>query len=259
MSKQDNFWKDKAFIWILVITGCVFLSLSLPIFLCLDEIAAKYPAIIESFELPFKALYAGFAIAGFYAVVYRIEQTHKQIAMTANNDNFSQYLKHRDYIFGELDNMTESRDCIKQIDNRKFYNLLFKRNTHTTFTVCADTDETNSLIASFKQFIYYFHDQARDMDVNDYADINRYYIEFIKRVRNKYLDQLAPDLAKHGISLAHDYFNVIIDGHGREFVAAKVYGVTEVLIELIILSGNERKNELADMQVYAFNEILNKK
>lgn len=161
---QDNFLRDKIFRVLLTVTVIISSALAVPIFLCFQGIASLYSDLMDAFELPFKILYAGFALTGFYAVIYRIRLTERQIGQTQKqidenlkqfqlsrvSDQFSIFIEHRKYVFEEIDELSEIPQVFR-LQKDLIYKSLFPNNNPKNFQLEDSPESLKNIVNSFNK------------------------------------------------------------------------------------------------------------
>lgn len=123
-------------------------------------------SVMDVLKLPIAMLTAVFAVAGFYAVVFRSQQTSIQIQETLNQNIFKNYLDHKKQFMDMLKGFEEQHHA-KFFNKDELYVKFFPKNSpkHVDFHAVVtggDKSELEYLILEYNKSVANFNTIVRD-------------------------------------------------------------------------------------------------
>jgi hypothetical protein len=123
-------------------------------------------SMMDVLKLPIAILTAAFAVAGFYAVVFRSQQTAIQIQETLNQNIFKNYLDHKKQFMDMLKGF-EEQHLAKFFNKDELYVKFFPKNSprHVDFHAVitgGDKSELEYLILEYNKSVANFNKIVRD-------------------------------------------------------------------------------------------------
>jgi len=211
-----NIFSEKLFIAILLITLIIVILVLFLMFYNLNFIwkpadLKSYTNFIDTFNLPLGLLTAGLAVLSFYALIYRLRltekqilQTQEQIKLSQKTTTLSQYLEHRKYIKERLKELEDLREYGISIPNKNaIYKKLFPENSPKVFEI---PTESNAIKYPAHKLIGNFCNDFKlalvTIDTLNNIDDENFITEKFETI----FTNLLLDLGQLGITFKSDYY-----------------------------------------------------
>ncbi|MDC7830303.1 MULTISPECIES: hypothetical protein [Pseudomonas] len=132
-----------------IIIGFIILNAEAPKDLCLK--AECFDNFIKLMKVPIAILALAFPLAGMVAAYHRSMETNEQIKIALSNNNFSNFIKHRDDFIEYLNEYLKSEFCnCLIIDPRKLYTLVYPDNTYNSLQTYIDNPNLIPLLVDIE-------------------------------------------------------------------------------------------------------------
>jgi hypothetical protein len=203
---------------------------------------------LDAFDFPIKIASAGFALAGFAAILHRSEQTRQQLEHSISQNIFKNYIDHKNEFMVNL-TLLESDNAITIKNKSTLYKNLFPYNNiqNVEFTskgkrgersdLLFRIEEYNKLVTEFNDIPPDFGEPTRKDDLKVFAQWISEYLVFSSKI------QIEP----------HPDKLLKIGGDWKGIISSKVFkGVPEDMEDFIYIG----EKVLTDLSSFSFPSEL---
>jgi len=107
---------------------------------------------LDNMKFPMTLITATFALAGFWALIFRSNQTQKQIQVTIDNNTFNNFIAHKKEFNEILKEIEDQYKCII-IDKSFIYKKIFPENSPTSMTFKSNGDYLKKQDEEYLEFL----------------------------------------------------------------------------------------------------------
>lgn len=123
ITSLKSFWISSFFFLVATLLSSVLIIVNTPLSWSFD--ADGFNGFLSTFSFPLKLIAGYLAVVGFISLNHRSEQTSRQIALTEENQKFTNYFKHREEFVVHCAEYQGGLQPIPISDARKYHGQLF--------------------------------------------------------------------------------------------------------------------------------------